>query len=66
MSDSKAQMSPAQRIAARLKNSGDGTHPAHSVQQGSGPQRSITNVHEKGIQKAHGGAGSMNPSKENE
>jgi hypothetical protein len=44
---------PEARIASRLKNSGD---PSAStvVQKGSGPNRTITNIHQPG---SHGGTG---------
>jgi hypothetical protein len=41
------------RITARLKNSGDPS-AAVVVQKGSGPQRTITNIHPPG---GHGGTG---------
>jgi hypothetical protein len=48
-----AGATPEARIASRLKNSGD---PSAStvVQKGSGPQRTITNIHPPG---SHGGTG---------
>jgi hypothetical protein len=46
MSDGKGESTEA-RIAKRLRPSGDGTHPAHSVQHGTGPTRTITSVHPK-------------------
>jgi hypothetical protein len=36
---------PEQRIADRLKNSGDTQHADHVVQKGSGPTRTATNLH---------------------
>ena len=61
MSDSKAQMSPAQRIAARLRNSGEGSGAAQSVSHGTGPTRTHTNLHEKGTNKPHGSGGGAAP-----
>jgi hypothetical protein len=44
---------PEARIAARLRNSG-GEHCDHSVQHGSGPTRTYTNIHSNaGQQKSH-------------
>jgi hypothetical protein len=36
---------PESRIAARLRNSGEGANPNHVVQKGEGPTRAFTNVH---------------------
>jgi hypothetical protein len=36
---------PEQRIANRLKNSGDTQDADHVVQKGSSPNRTFTNVH---------------------
>jgi hypothetical protein len=44
---------PEARIASRLKNSGD-TSASTVVQKGSGPNRTITNIHPPG---SHGGTG---------
>jgi hypothetical protein len=41
-----------QRIANRLKNSGEGAKPDVSVQKGDSPQRTHTNIHHSG---SHGG-----------
>jgi hypothetical protein len=49
---------PAERLAARLKNSG-GHDADHSAQHH--PNRTITNIHHGGSQAAHGGAEPMNP-----
>ncbi len=37
-----------QRVADRLKSSGEGTNPAHVMKHGDGPTRTITHVHLKG------------------
>jgi hypothetical protein len=34
-----------QRVADRLKNSGDAAHADHSVVHGTGPTRAHTNIH---------------------
>jgi hypothetical protein len=34
-----------QRIADRLKNSGDAQHADHVVKKGESPERTITNIH---------------------
>jgi hypothetical protein len=36
---------PEQRIADRLKNSGDAKHADNVVQKGNSPERAFTNVH---------------------
>jgi hypothetical protein len=43
---------PAQRIAARLRNSGS-PEASTVVQKGSGPTRAITNIHPSGSAKQH-------------
>ena len=42
---------PEQRIARRLRNSGEGAEPDHVVQNGEGPTRAFTNIHETGNAK---------------
>jgi hypothetical protein len=37
--------SMAQRIADRLKNSGDAAHADHHAVHGTGPERAHTNIH---------------------
>jgi hypothetical protein len=37
--------SPEARLAARLRNSGDGTNPNVHVRQGEGPRRVHVNIH---------------------
>jgi hypothetical protein len=49
-----AGATPEQRIASRLKNSGN-PRADHVVQKGSGPTRTFTNIHE------HGTSGKENP-----
>jgi hypothetical protein len=52
---------PEARIAARLRNSG-GEHCDHSVQHGSGPTRTYTNIHSNaGQQRSHPSAGHTAP-----
>jgi hypothetical protein len=46
--------SPEQRLAARLKNSGEGTNPSVHVVQGEGTRRVHVNIHHGASQ---GGAG---------
>ena len=36
---------PEARIANRLRNSGEGIGADHVIQKGSGPTRTITNIH---------------------
>ncbi len=48
---------PEQRIANRLKNSG-GEEADHIVQQGQGPTRTFTNIHNPGSSRTHGVPGS--------
>ena len=43
-----------QRVADRLKNSGAGANPDHSVVHGTGPTRTHTNIHSSGSLKQHG------------
>ena len=43
-----------QRVADRLKNSGDTANADHSVVHGTGPTRTHTNVHLSGSAKQHG------------
>ncbi len=45
---------PAERIAARLRNSGDAANADHVVEKGEGPTRTITNIHLSGSAKRHG------------
>ena len=40
----------AERIASRLRNSGDTKHADHSVVHGTGPTRAYTNIHSAGGQ----------------
>ena len=44
---------PEARIASRLRNSG-GEEADHIVQKGSGPTRTITNIHNPGSSRQHG------------
>jgi hypothetical protein len=46
--------SPQERIANRLRNSGEGANPDYTVRKGESPNRTITNVHEKGHQQSGG------------
>jgi hypothetical protein len=48
---------PEARISNRLRNSG-GEEADHIVQKGSGPTRTITNIHHPGSARRHG---SVNP-----
>jgi hypothetical protein len=61
-----AKGGPEQRIASRLRNSGDAQHADHVVQKGSGPTRAVTNIHHSRVQQ-HGsgdeGAGDINGQK---
>jgi hypothetical protein len=41
---------PEARIAARLRNSGAGANPDHTVQQGNSPTRAYVNIHHSGHQ----------------
>jgi len=43
-----------QRVADRLKNSGDTANADHSVVHGTGPTRAHTNIHLSGSAKQHG------------
>jgi hypothetical protein len=43
-----AGATPEQRIANRLRNSGETKDADHIVQKGSGPTRAFTNIHHKG------------------
>jgi hypothetical protein len=43
-----------QRVADRLKNSGDTANADHSVVHGTGPTRTHTNIHHGGTAKQHG------------
>ena len=43
-----------QRVADRLKNSGDTKNADHSVVHGTGPTRTHTNIHLTGTAKQHG------------
>jgi hypothetical protein len=43
-----------QRIADRLKNSGDTANADHVVQKGEGPTRTFTNIHHGGTAHKHG------------
>jgi hypothetical protein len=43
--------SPQERIANRLKNSGEGANPDYTVKQGDSPNRTISNVHHSAGQK---------------
>ncbi len=44
--------SPEERIAARLRNSGDARHADVVAQHGEGPTRTFTNVHHYGSNHA--------------
>jgi hypothetical protein len=48
-----AGATPEARIASRLRNSG-GEEADHIVQKGSGPTRTITNIHHPGSARQHG------------
>ena len=50
---------PEARLAARLRNSGDGTNPSVHVTQGEGPRRLHVNIHHSAGQ---GGANRLNRS----
>ena len=55
-----------QRIANRLKNSGDVKHADHSVVHGTGPTRAATNIHHsRNLQygDGHPGEGSITGAK---
>jgi hypothetical protein len=39
---------PEERIAKRLRNSGEGANPNHVVQKGEGPVRTFHNIHNAG------------------
>jgi hypothetical protein len=43
-----------QRVADRLKNSGDTAHADHSVVHGTGPTRAHTNIHHSPVQQYGG------------
>jgi hypothetical protein len=47
----EAGSTPEQRIASRLRNSGDTKHADHVVQKGDGPTRAFTNIHHSGSQQ---------------
>ena len=51
-----AGATPEQRIAARLRNSGDCDNADAVVQKGEGPTRAITNIHHSGSAGQHGKA----------
>jgi hypothetical protein len=51
-----------QRVADRLKNSGDTAHADNSVVHGTGPVRTHTNIHHSRVQQygeGHPGEGSI-------
>lgn len=45
-----------QRIADRLKNSGEGANPDQCAVHGTGPTRTITKIHHSPGSKARGGS----------
>jgi hypothetical protein len=47
----EAGSTPEQRIASRLRNSGDTKHADHVIQKGDGPTRTFTNIHHSGQQQ---------------
>jgi hypothetical protein len=57
---------PDQRIADRLKNSGDAKHADYVVHKGEGPTRAITNIHHSRVQQygdGHPGEGDIRGNK---
>jgi len=57
---------PAERIADRLKNSGDAAHADHVGQKGNSPERAFTNIHHSRNQQygeGHSGEGDIRGNK---
>jgi len=48
-------LSDAERIAARLRNSGEGLGAHTTVKTGDGARRTFHNIHRSGSQHVHGG-----------
>jgi hypothetical protein len=52
---------PQERIANRLKNSGEGSGASVTVKHGEGPTRTVTNIHHSGQRGPMGNEGGKGP-----